>query len=91
MAKRQRRGDSERTDESRSLVAADAYEGQWPKELKYIHARAVMNTSSPAKPAQRALKAKPDDDIRVRIQYPSLYLPERCAQHSFLPLCAISY
>ncbi|KAH6670241.1 histone-lysine N-methyltransferase [Plectosphaerella plurivora] len=76
MAKRQRRADSERTDERRSLVAAEAFEGHWPKELKYIHARSVMNTSSPAKPAKRALKARADDDIRVRIQYPSVYLPE---------------
>lgn len=77
--KRQRSADHQPIDRNRVLTCADAFEptdGPGPKKLRYIHATEILSTAHSTS-AHRALNATGDDDIRVQLQYPSLYPPER--------------
>ncbi|ROT38453.1 DOT1-domain-containing protein [Sodiomyces alkalinus F11] len=80
--KRHRSSADDRIDHKRALTCADAFEpaeGPGPKKLRYIHATEIISTAhshSHSASAHRALQATEDDDIRVQLQYPSLYPPE---------------
>ncbi|KAL2753275.1 hypothetical protein ACRALDRAFT_1083058 [Sodiomyces alcalophilus JCM 7366] len=77
-SRKRQRSSTDHHDHKRALTCADAFEpadAPGPKKLRYIHATEIISTAhSPS--AQRALQATDEDDIRVQLQYPSLYSPE---------------
>ncbi|OLN83733.1 Histone-lysine N-methyltransferase, H3 lysine-79 specific [Colletotrichum chlorophyti] len=73
--KRRRRADEEYDDTKRVLTRASAFKEGVHKMTRLIHAADIMNLKSCPK-AKPQLGATAEDDLRVRLQYPSMYGPE---------------
>ncbi|TDZ39311.1 Histone-lysine N-methyltransferase, H3 lysine-79 specific [Colletotrichum trifolii] len=73
--KRQRVSDGQLVDLKRVLTRASAFKEGLRDLSRLIHAADITNAKSCPK-ARRVLGATEEDDIRVRLQYPSMYSPE---------------
>ncbi|KAL0931213.1 histone-lysine n-methyltransferase [Colletotrichum truncatum] len=73
--KRQRLADGQLIDTKRVLTRASAFKEGLRDLSRLIHAADITNVKSCPK-AKRVLGATEQDDIRVRLQYPSMYGPE---------------
>lgn len=74
--KRQRLSDGQLVDTKRILTRASAFKEGLRDLSRLIHAADITNVKSCPK-AKRVLGATEQDDIRVRLQYPSMYGAEK--------------